>query len=88
MGCEGRGPRLLVRREGVLVVLLVGSFEDCGVDCDTRENSVEPRGVETVERIVLLFLRRGGKYPKVFRGIRAISIGLESGDESIKTHRT
>ena len=52
MGCEGRGPRLLVLREGVLDVLLGGSFEAWEKDWDIRGNSVEPRGVETVERVV------------------------------------
>ncbi len=49
--CEGRGPRLLVRREGVLVALLIGSFEDWEIDCDMRGNSTEPRGVETVDSV-------------------------------------
>jgi hypothetical protein len=85
IGCWGRGPRLLIRREGVLAVLLEGSLER---DCDTLGNSMDPRGVDTEESVVWLFLRRGGKYPNVFRGIRAISTGFEFGDESSKTQRT
>ena len=79
---------MLVRREGVLAVLLEGSFEDWVKDCDIRGNSAELRGVETKESVVWLFLRRGGKYPNVFRGIRAISIGFEFGDASNNTQRT
>ena len=79
---------MLVRRDGVLAVLLEGSFEDWVTDCDIRENSAEPRGVETEESVVWLFLRLGGKYPKVFRGIRAISTGFEFGDASSNTQRT
>ena len=79
---------MLVRLEGVLAVLLEGSFEVCGTDCDIRGNSIDPRGVETEESVAWLFLRLGGKYPNVFRGIRAISTGFELGDESIRTQRT
>ncbi len=69
-----------------MLVALAGSFED-DIDCDMMGNSVELRGAETVEK-VWLFLRRGGKYPNVFRGIRAISTGFEFGDRSIRTQRT
>ena len=51
--------------------------------------SMEPRGVETDDKVPpWLFLRRGGKYPSVFLGMRAISTGFEEGDESIRTQRT
>jgi hypothetical protein len=71
---------LLARREAVLEEGLppLGSL-------DGREKagkSEEPRGEETVEMVAWLFLRRGGKYPRVCRGMRAISTGLEEGKES------
>ena len=84
---EGWGPRLEVLLEGVDAVLSEGSLEDCD-SVDKRFRSREPRGVERAEWALMLFLRRGGKYPKAFRDILAISTGFEEGEESIKTQRT
>ena len=84
MGCDGRRPRLLVLRAGVLAVLPFRLGEEWGI----LDRSVDPRGVETMEGVFWLFLRRGGKYPSVLRGIRAISVGFDKGEESRSTQRT